>query len=55
MCFCASVCSSLWEHELGLPEQVNNPKLDRTIMPEIILEWLKENFRHVDSIIVFRR
>ena len=49
--FCASVCSSLWEHELGLPEQVtNNQKLDRTIMSEIILEWLKENFRHVDSI-----
>lgn len=49
--FCASVCSSLWEHEVGLPDQVtNNQKLNRTVMSQIILDWLKENFKYVDSI-----
>ena len=51
--FCASVCSSLWEHELGLPEQVvQNQKVDRTFMSKFIVEWLAdpENFKHIDSI-----
>ena len=49
--FCLSVCSSLWEHETGLPDLVtNNQKLDRTVMSKIFLEWLEENFKHVDSI-----
>lgn len=49
--FCLSVCSSLWEHETGLPDLItDNQKLDRTVMSNIFLDWLKENFKYVDSI-----
>ena len=49
--FCASVCSSLWEHELGLPEQVTaNQKVSAEYMKKKIFSWLKENIKHVDSI-----
>ena len=49
--FCASVCSSLWEHETGLPEQVvNNQKVSSKYMRSKIFSWLKENIKHVDSI-----
>ena len=49
--FCLSVCSSLWEHETGLPDLItDNQKLDRNKMSKIFLEWLTENFKHIDSI-----
>ena len=49
--FCASVCSSLWEHELGLPQQyVDNQKVSAEYMRKSLFKWLKENIQHVDSI-----
>lgn len=49
--FCASVCSSLWEHEVGLPEHIiTNQKVSSEYMRESIFSWLKENIQHVDSI-----
>tara|TARA_X000000950_G_scaffold289358_1_gene412326 strand:+ start:29521 stop:30648 length:1128 start_codon:yes stop_codon:yes gene_type:complete len=49
--FCASVCSSLWEHELGLPQQyVDNQKVSAEYMRKSLFEWLKKNIKHVDSI-----
>ena len=42
---------SLWEHETGLPEQVvNNQKVSSKYMRSKIFSWLKENIKHVDSI-----
>ena len=49
--FCASVCSSLWEHEIGLPQQyIDNQKVSAEYMRKSLFKWLKENIRHVDSI-----
>ena len=49
--FCASVCSSLWEHEIGLPQQyVDNQKVSAEYMRKSLFNWLKKNIRHVDSI-----
>ena len=49
--FCASVCSSLWEHEVGLPQQyVDNQKVSSEYMRKSIFSWLKENIKHIDSI-----
>ena len=49
--FCASVCSSLWENEVGLPEEVAiNQKVSSEYMRSKIFGWLKENIKHVDSI-----
>ena len=52
--FCASVCSSLWEQDVGLPDDIaNNQKLDAKVMSKIMLDWLKVNFKHIDSINFF--
>lgn len=49
--FCASVCSSLWEQDVGLPDNISkNQSLDKTVMKKVIIDWLKDNFKHVDSI-----
>lgn len=49
--FCASVCSSLWEHEVGLPEHITtNQKVSSEYMRKSIFSWLKKNIKHVDSI-----
>ena len=49
--FCASVCSSLWEHESGLPQQfIDNQKVSAEYMRSSIFKWLKENINHVESI-----
>lgn len=49
--FCASVCSSLWEHETGLPQQyIDNQKVPADYMRKSIFNWLDTNINEVDSI-----
>ena len=49
--FCASVCSSLWEHEVGLPRYITkNQKVSAEFMKKTIFEWLDKNMHNIDCI-----
>ena len=49
--FCASVCSSLWEHEVGLPKYVTkNQKVSANYMKKVIFDWLENNIESLDCI-----
>lgn len=49
--FCANVCSSLWEHEDPIPEELtNNQKVSSEYLSKTILDWIDNNFDKVESI-----
>lgn len=49
--FCANVCSSLWEHEDPIPEEItNNQKVSSEYLSKTILDWIDNNFDKVESI-----